>query len=33
MALVERCRAGDLGAFEELYKTHAGKLFSMGESF
>lgn len=29
MALVERCRAGDLGAFEELYKAHAGKLFSL----
>jgi len=29
MALVERCRAGDLGAFEELYAAHAGKLFSV----
>jgi RNA polymerase sigma-70 factor (ECF subfamily) len=29
MAIVERCRAGDLGAFEELYKAHAGKLFSL----
>jgi RNA polymerase sigma-70 factor, ECF subfamily len=29
MALVERCRAGDLGAFEELYRAHAGKLFSL----
>jgi RNA polymerase sigma-70 factor (ECF subfamily) len=29
MALVERCRAGDLGAFEALYKAHAGKLFSL----
>jgi RNA polymerase sigma-70 factor (ECF subfamily) len=29
LALVERCRAGDLGAFEELYKAHAGKLFSL----
>jgi RNA polymerase sigma-70 factor (ECF subfamily) len=29
MALVERCRNGDLGAFEELYQTHAGKLFSV----
>ena len=29
MALVERCRAGDLAAFEELYKAHAGKLFSV----
>jgi RNA polymerase sigma factor (sigma-70 family) len=29
MALVERCRNGDLGAFEELYQIHAGKLFSV----
>src|SRR6185503_4261521 len=29
MALVERCRHGDLAAFEELYKAHAGKLFSV----
>jgi RNA polymerase sigma-70 factor (ECF subfamily) len=29
MALVERCRAGDLAAFEELYRAHAGKLFSL----
>ena len=29
MALVERCRRGDLGAFEELYRAHAGKLFSV----
>jgi RNA polymerase sigma-70 factor (ECF subfamily) len=29
MALVERCRRGDLTAFEELYKAHAGKLFSV----
>src|SRR3954452_2908081 len=29
MALVERCRRGDLAAFEELYKAHAGKLFSL----
>jgi RNA polymerase sigma-70 factor, ECF subfamily len=29
MALVERCRGGDLGAFEELYRAHAGKLFSV----
>jgi RNA polymerase sigma-70 factor (ECF subfamily) len=28
-ALVERCRAGDLGAFEELYRRHAGKLFRL----
>jgi RNA polymerase sigma-70 factor, ECF subfamily len=29
MALVDRCRAGDLMAFEELYRTHAGRLFSV----
>ena len=29
MALVARCRAGDLGAFEEVYRTHAGRLFSV----
>lgn len=29
LALVERCRSGDLGAFEELYRTHAGRLFSL----
>ena len=29
MALVDRCRRGDLGAFEELYRAHAGKLFSV----
>ena len=28
-ALVERCRRGDLGAFEELYRAHAGRLFSL----
>ena len=29
MALVERCRRGDLGAFEELSRAHAGRLFSV----
>jgi len=29
MALVDRCRGGDLAAFEELYRAHAGKLFSV----
>ncbi len=29
MALVERCRHGDLAAFEELYRAHASKLFSV----
>ncbi len=28
-ALVDRCRQGDLAAFEELYRAHAGKLFSV----
>jgi RNA polymerase sigma-70 factor (ECF subfamily) len=28
MALVERCRRGDLAAFEELNRAQAGKLFS-----
>jgi RNA polymerase sigma-70 factor (ECF subfamily) len=29
MALVERCRNGDLPAFEEIYRAYAGKLFSL----
>ncbi len=29
MALVARCRQGDLGAFEEIYRAHSGKLFSI----
>lgn len=29
LALVERCRQGDLAAFEELYRTHAGRLYSL----
>src|SRR5262245_53143612 len=29
LQLVERCRAGDLGAFEELYRAHSGRLFSL----
>jgi RNA polymerase sigma-70 factor, ECF subfamily len=29
LALVERCRRGDLGAFEELYRAHSGRLFSL----
>ena len=29
MALVDRCRTGDLGAFEELYRQHAGRLYSV----
>jgi RNA polymerase sigma-70 factor (ECF subfamily) len=29
LALVERCRRGDLGAFEELYRAHAGRLYSV----
>ena len=26
---MERCRQGDLAAFEELYRAHAGRLFSL----
>src|SRR3954465_290992 len=29
LALVARCRGGDLGAFEELYRAHAGRLYSL----
>jgi RNA polymerase sigma-70 factor, ECF subfamily len=29
LALVERCRQGDLGAFEELYRAHSGRLYSV----
>jgi RNA polymerase sigma-70 factor, ECF subfamily len=29
LALVERCRRGDLGAFEELYRTHARRIFGL----
>jgi RNA polymerase sigma-70 factor (ECF subfamily) len=29
LALVERCRRGDLGAFEEVYRAHAGRIFSL----
>ena len=29
LALIERCRRGELGAFEELYKAHSGKLYSL----
>jgi RNA polymerase sigma-70 factor (ECF subfamily) len=29
LQLVERCRNGELGAFEELYRTHSGRLFSL----
>jgi RNA polymerase sigma-70 factor, ECF subfamily len=28
-ALVERCRQGDLAAFEELYRTHAGRIYGL----
>jgi len=27
--LVARCRKGDLGAFEELYRRHAGRLYGL----
>jgi RNA polymerase sigma-70 factor (ECF subfamily) len=29
LALAERCRQGDLGAFEELYRAHSGRLYSV----
>ena len=29
LALVERCRAGDLAAFEAIYRAHAGRLYSV----
>ena len=29
MALVERCRRGEMGAFEEVYRTHAGRLYGL----
>jgi RNA polymerase sigma-70 factor, ECF subfamily len=29
LALVERCRQGDLAAFEGIYKQHAGRLYSV----
>jgi RNA polymerase sigma-70 factor (ECF subfamily) len=28
-ALVDRCRRGDLGAFEELYRAHSGRLYGL----
>jgi RNA polymerase sigma-70 factor (ECF subfamily) len=29
VALVERCRQGELGAFEELYRAHSRKLYGV----
>jgi RNA polymerase sigma-70 factor (ECF subfamily) len=29
LGLVERCKNGELGAFEELYRAHAGRLYSL----
>ena len=29
LALVERCRRGELGAFEELYRANAGRLYGL----
>jgi RNA polymerase sigma-70 factor (ECF subfamily) len=29
LALVERCRRGELGAFEELYRAHAGRIYGL----
>jgi RNA polymerase sigma-70 factor (ECF subfamily) len=28
-ALVERARSGDLGAFEEIYRVHSGKIYGL----
>ena len=28
-ALVDRCRAGDLAAFEEIYRAHSSRLYSL----
>ena len=28
-ALIDRCRAGDLTAFEQIYRTYSGKLYSL----
>jgi len=29
LALVARCRRGELGAFEELYRAHSGRIFAL----
>jgi RNA polymerase sigma-70 factor (ECF subfamily) len=29
LELAERCRRGELGAFEELYRSHAGRLYQV----
>jgi RNA polymerase sigma-70 factor (ECF subfamily) len=29
LELIQRCRNGELGAFEELYRAHAGRLYSV----
>ena len=29
MAVVERCRQGELAAFDEIYRAHSGKLFGL----
>src|SRR5512144_2346950 len=29
LALVRRCQRGELGAFEELYRAHASRLYSL----
>ncbi|HJR59178.1 MAG TPA: RNA polymerase sigma factor [Vicinamibacterales bacterium] len=28
-SLIERCRRGELGAFEEIYRAHSGKLYGL----
>src|SRR5688500_609647 len=27
--LIDRCRRGELGAFEEIYRAHSGKLYGL----
>src|SRR5258708_35469539 len=29
LELVDRCRRGEVGAFEELYRAHSGRIFSL----
>ena len=29
LALIDRCRKGDLGAFEEIYRAHSPRLYSL----
>jgi RNA polymerase sigma-70 factor, ECF subfamily len=29
LELAQRCRRGEVGAFEELYRAHAGRLYNL----